>query len=870
MAEFDPYLKWLGIREASRPINFYRLLGLDLFESDSEVISMAADRQMSHIRTYQNGPNGKLSQDILNEIAAARRCLIMPQQKLAYDQELRASQKAAPKVAPQAAIDEDDIEVVVPIVTSSRRKKTPIATPIVTPVVKSRSSELRKDLSPPSRQLRPNSSSSPGLLSESPQFHFDTTVPNRDVEDIAGSQAVRTGADGSDQAMRAQRKNRERTQLLWTLFAWVTGGLAAVGVSAILINSGWLPNSQIGQDTETFSAGNDETDNSENLAAELATANNRSPQNTQPVSRVPAKHPQPDSRQPTSNEPVVNPSIAVPTPEQIHSGDFEWNVAQLNSYPLPADEALTLISKANAAVRKKQIEERGVSSNRIDGQAFNVIPDDGGILIVFVVSKTDSNQIKTLQPIYLNRDGVKLGRQIGKATNATQVLIAKPGFAVGVIEMSTADTPSYIKLTFMKIADNQLDKFDTYRTKPVGQLIAPSTKIINPDGQPIVGTYGSYIQGRRVTSMGLICANVRRLVNTPLAGMPKLKDPDAEPNEAEKTEIDPDESPFKVLNPGEAKRNGAAGKGLAAALDRALEPERPKLALPSTAEKKKAERQLLHLYLRKASKVNSLRKSKTFSTTLIRDAGKAEFEPTERFVILDAAIRCSCRFGDAETALAGIRELDSSFEIDYWRVIREMLSAADDNTNEDNGDDFQITLDSLIDEAIEEEEYEEANWMISRGMTIAKRSRKFSAATRYEEKRKQYLEYERLSDANEEAVIALALNPQDQSASQACGNFQFVVRDDFDGTMDYWKNSSNEIFRQVAEGEAKLDKKQGAKILEIANLWETAGARNRSLLEAKCLRRAIELNQLARSKFDGLKRKSIDKKIRELTEMVED
>ena len=127
-----------------------------------------------------------------------------------------------------------------------------------------------------------------------------------------------------------------------------------------------------------------------------------------------------------------------------------------------------------------------------------------------------------------------------------------------------------------------------------------------------------------------------------------------------------------------------------------------------------------------------------------------------------------------------------------------------------------------------------------------------------------------MSDANEEAVIALALNPQDQSASQACGNFQFVVRDDFDGTMDYWKNSSNEIFRQVAEGEAKLDKKQGAKILEIANLWETAGARNRSLLEAKCLRRAIELNQLARSKFDGLKRKSIDKKIRELTEMVED
>ena len=79
MADFDPYLKWLGIRESSRPINHYRLLGLDLFEDDADVISMAADRQMSHIRTYQGGPNGDLSQQLLNELARARRCLLMPE-----------------------------------------------------------------------------------------------------------------------------------------------------------------------------------------------------------------------------------------------------------------------------------------------------------------------------------------------------------------------------------------------------------------------------------------------------------------------------------------------------------------------------------------------------------------------------------------------------------------------------------------------------------------------------------------------------------------------------------------------------------------------------------------------------------------------
>ena len=100
--DFDPYLKWLGIRDATRPINHYRLLGLDLFEDDADVITMAADRQMSHIRTYQNGPNGDLSQQILNELARARRCLLVPEKKAEYDEEIRASMRRPSRPATAA------------------------------------------------------------------------------------------------------------------------------------------------------------------------------------------------------------------------------------------------------------------------------------------------------------------------------------------------------------------------------------------------------------------------------------------------------------------------------------------------------------------------------------------------------------------------------------------------------------------------------------------------------------------------------------------------------------------------------------------------------------------------------------------------
>lgn len=86
---FDPYHKWLAIPPAEQPPNHYRLLALPLFETDPDVISSAADQRMGHVRSFQSGPHGKLSQKLLNEIAAARVCLLNPEKKAAYDEALR-------------------------------------------------------------------------------------------------------------------------------------------------------------------------------------------------------------------------------------------------------------------------------------------------------------------------------------------------------------------------------------------------------------------------------------------------------------------------------------------------------------------------------------------------------------------------------------------------------------------------------------------------------------------------------------------------------------------------------------------------------------------------------------------------------------
>ncbi len=105
MAEsFDPYLQWLGIRDKQRPPNHYRLLGLELFEEDEKVIGGAADRQMAHVRTFQSGKYSEVSQQILNELAAAKICLLSAQKKAKYDAQLKQQAKPPAAKAPPVAV----------------------------------------------------------------------------------------------------------------------------------------------------------------------------------------------------------------------------------------------------------------------------------------------------------------------------------------------------------------------------------------------------------------------------------------------------------------------------------------------------------------------------------------------------------------------------------------------------------------------------------------------------------------------------------------------------------------------------------------------------------------------------------------------
>jgi hypothetical protein len=103
--DFDPYYTWLGIPPDEQPPNAYRLLGVQVFESDDDVIANAADRVMGYVRTFSAGKRGPIAEKLLNEISAARVLLLNKEKKRACDRELAATLAArSPPAATQPAV----------------------------------------------------------------------------------------------------------------------------------------------------------------------------------------------------------------------------------------------------------------------------------------------------------------------------------------------------------------------------------------------------------------------------------------------------------------------------------------------------------------------------------------------------------------------------------------------------------------------------------------------------------------------------------------------------------------------------------------------------------------------------------------------
>ncbi len=124
---FDPYHTWLGIHPSEQPADFYRLLGICRFESNTEVIRAAYAQRVAYLSTMAGTAFESTACRVAKELESAQGILLSPAMKSSYDATLaRVSLPPSPpqEVAHhQVAIDILDATPYETAATVSRRNK---------------------------------------------------------------------------------------------------------------------------------------------------------------------------------------------------------------------------------------------------------------------------------------------------------------------------------------------------------------------------------------------------------------------------------------------------------------------------------------------------------------------------------------------------------------------------------------------------------------------------------------------------------------------------------------------------------------------------------------------------------------------------
>ncbi|MSQ94071.1 MAG: hypothetical protein EXR98_05885 [Gemmataceae bacterium] len=153
--------------------------------------------------------------------------------------------------------------------------------------------------------------------------------------------------------------------------------------------------------------------------------------------------------------------------------------------------------------KEKQTQILGAANN----QTFRDEAPAGGRLIGFELGLSEAfnvDMVRAVQPIYGTPNGEVAGRRFGADFTKPVLVKAKPGYAVGALNVKAGLIINGFSVTFMRVKGDGLDPTDSYSTQWIGDKTGGNGPILLAgDGATIVGVIGRH-NARECTGIGLL------------------------------------------------------------------------------------------------------------------------------------------------------------------------------------------------------------------------------------------------------------------------------------------------------------------------------------------------------------------------------
>jgi len=184
---------------------------------------------------------------------------------------------------------------------------------------------------------------------------------------------------------------------------------------------------------------------------------------------------------------------AFPSQAGINKTRVEKRIAELQPIVDAKADKTALWTAVRRGVGDARLKKWQIVGGAFSEKTFEEMPPGGGLLVGFHYTTTQTGRFPhVVQPIYLTPFGEVLGGgygTIGKGDSAKMTAKAKPGYAVGAIQVRGGGGFDAFKPIFMRITEAGLNPKDSYDGPHIGGM-GGSEGTVGGDGNFIVGLHG--------------------------------------------------------------------------------------------------------------------------------------------------------------------------------------------------------------------------------------------------------------------------------------------------------------------------------------------------------------------------------------------
>ena len=225
-----------------------------------------------------------------------------------------------------------------------------------------------------------------------------------------------------------------------------------------------------------------------------------------------------------------------------------------------------------------------------------------------------------------------------------------------------------------------------------------------------------------------------------------------------------------------------------------------KLAIPDAADQQEVLKLVGEVFGKEYKQAKTPAQKLAIARKLLKAGVEAKNDAAERFILFQVARKMAVKAGDTKTALAAVNEAARSFRIDALAMKVDVVAALGKSAvSPAQRRSLAEAFPSLIDEALDNDQYDAATALATTGALAARKARNLTLAKRLDARRKQIETLRQRYAAVRDALAVLGKMPDDARANLTAGRHRCFVKGDWKAGLPMLARGSDAKLKALAE-----------------------------------------------------------------------